>query len=390
MAFDSSARLYWDIKIGKKDPGFDTNSLTNLQISSSIFTLFPTVSFDLVNQENFYHAEEYAQTGAPLEMEIGTEQNALDLDILRDFILERPYISNSSSNLSGGLSLQFNNLNVQKMRTASLPRAFKDKRPDQVIQSILNDHKFNRNNTIEKTQNKGNWLKPSNQSDEKFLKNLKNRSTTAQGGKMFMWIDLEGGFNFKSLNKMLSSRAVDTIDFQDEDIAFLTPSNFILKFQGLHYNNEDVNANFKEYVFSKDAGKLVSFEKPSIKLLGSGTSNGITDRLKNNQTVFSGFGHSKLPEKYNEALYTNNTFDFLCSINFSISHRDGNPFVPGNVVKLKFPHHTVVDKNEIQDFGLSTDYLVTSVVKREGRGIYISDVSVITNAFGASDIKRFY
>ena len=112
--FDSKNGIYWDIKIDKQDPGFDINVLSDLTIKSSIFDLFPTVSFKLANQKNSFCIDGYCKAGAKLDMEIGSaeDNDNSTLDQLKDFVLDKPFLTQGTSALDSKLHLNFVNQNV--------------------------------------------------------------------------------------------------------------------------------------------------------------------------------------------------------------------------------------------------------------------------------------
>lgn len=377
MAWDSKDGLYYNFSINGKEQNFNTSFLVNLDLYHSIFNLFPTISFSVLNKNNLYHQIGLANPKNTLKMEIGEEENDKNLETFKDFIIEKIELDECKSDMSGELILVFVHKNKQDLITLSPAKSWKNKPSSQVIYDIISNYNISFY-AFENTTTIGNWLKPNNQSEVNFLKILKNRSIAKDPSKMFMWIDLKGNFHFESLNKMLSRKPVTTLDFTNADIEFRCPTQFDYIDNGIRYDINELNTNSKEYEFYKDGkGVLVLLAEPEIKNLDGSEATNIKkiETFSRKQTMLQGYYHSELPTKYNKAIYVNNIYNFPYRFSFLI--KNNYKIEPGVTIEMVFPHH---DEDKLADFSLSGNYLVVNVRKMERRKQYINEIHVVSNS----------
>lgn len=392
--YDSQTGLYYNLTIDNRDPLFDPTVVPEIEIRTSLFSLFPSVSLLIANRQNFFVKEGFLSVGNELGLEISSSEKDEDStkDILEDFILEAWNTTPSRPSIENAIGCTFVNKHAQDLITASPAAAYNSLKTSEAIQDIiLNKVKFPSESVVQTTKNKGFWLKPANQSYAKFLRILKNRSITSDESQMVMWIDLSGNFNFKSLNSLIQAKPAQELDFTTEEIERYTPANIVFSHDGLRYDNTFVNSNYKEYVFDAvNGGELSEIKANKTKKLGRRTTDVFTkttETFSRDQDILQGYSHSLLPTEYNRALYINSSLNFPFVIQFRIQHLQNNPLKPGNVIKIKFPSE---DTDGEYDLTLSNDYLITDVVKSIKNGLYVTDVKAFSNSIFTTEIDKFF
>jgi hypothetical protein len=321
------------------------------------------------------------------------------IDEATDFV-----IKSTRSTPGKGLNNAINCLCVHKgeqaLVTASKSEGWAKSTSDKVIEDIVSKNLNIKEYDIDKTDNKGQWVKPSTQSYAQFIRILRNWSITSQTSKMFAWIDLTGKFFFKSLNNLLAAKSVYTIDLTDDLIELSGIGGISIINEGLRYASQDINQSFKtyKYDFEEGAGGLEDLKAPKVNKLGAKTTEVSfpSPGFKSDHTLLKGYTHPLLPTKFHEARYVNSVFNFPFKIEFSIKTpivKEGappNPFQPGNVISFKFPPPDLreVSEGELDD-GLSNDYLILDVIKTADNGIYTSTILAGTNSAGSAEMKRF-
>jgi hypothetical protein len=378
MADDSSSGGYYNVLFNENEIGVDHNTLGHLHAHSSIFHLFPSLQLSLVNKENELIFNNELAVGTPVSVDLGISSLDSEFEEYRNFVIEYTKSINSRDNLGGQLACPLINKNAQSLITSSDERGYQDKLSSDVIKSVLKDYDFPEKN-IEKTENKGNWISPSCESDYTFLKILKNRSSTSNSSKMFMWVDLHGNFHFKSLTSLLKQEPIHTLDFTKDGSELYIATNFTVINTGLRYREYEINENFKEYVFNKSSQDDLDPLSPREYVSASSDHKTIKDlnTFKKDNPILYNYSHSKLPLKYNQAKYLNSYKNLPITISFKIKNIDPNVFLPGNVLKLTFPYGG--DRTE-HDPIYSGNYLITTVHKQIINKVFTVDIECMTDS----------
>jgi len=243
VAYDSRQGFYYNFLINNREVDFNPSYVSDLNLTHSIFNLFPIVTFSVHNKNNSLYQQGLFNRKNNFKIEMGYSQTDENLEIFKDLYIEHIEMDNSKSSLDGRLKVLLIHKSAQLLNLSSVEKAWNMVPSSTVIQQIMTPYVTTANLDIEATNVIGIWLKPSNQSELSFLKILKNRSlsATSSPSKMFMWIDLMGKFHFKSLNFLISQAPVMTLDFNEGDTEIYTPTDFNYFDNGIRYKDVDVN-----------------------------------------------------------------------------------------------------------------------------------------------------
>lgn len=377
MSYDSKQGLYYDFFINKVQQDFNPSYLTNLEFHHSIFELFPKITFSLINRDNLFYQTGLANIKNEFVIELGTQANDENSEIIKDFVVEKNQLTEAKSDFSGELLMKLVNKSQQDLVATSEAKAWEDKLTSDVISDIITP--YFEESEIEATKTKGIWIKPDNQSESEFLKILKNRSLSNKfsASKMFMWIDLAGKFHFESINSMISKKPTVSFDFTDSESEVFAATDFDYIDNGSRYNPQDLGSPFKEYKFGVETGELIKLPEPDVSNLDGSDSENISDIEEKtvSSPVFQGFTHSKICPEYNQALYTNDTYNFPYRLSFRC--RNVPEIQPGSLIWAIFPHN---DKLELYDTSLSGKYLVVDVRKLESGNQLVNEVFIVSNS----------
>jgi hypothetical protein len=361
MAYTNSVGFYYNFIINGLERDFGPSYLSGLQIKSSIFELYPSVKFKILNIRNALFQQGIFKPKSDLIIEFGESAESDTLEKYEPFVLEKTKISEARSDLSGAVETFYTSPSKDPMMNLTPEKGWAKKKTSEIIEEIMSKYCPNRN--IEQTKTKGNFIKPSCQSEYEFLKILKNRSLplTSNDSKMFSWIGLDGTYNFKSLSSLTQQKSKLTLDFTNPDTEYFAPVAFEYLDGGIRYNKDLTNDGFQEYEIDKEEGILKDLPKPNIKGVDK-TSMTVDGRFDQGTSVKSlrGYSHKQLPLKYFQSMYYNNYYNFPFRLAFRMKNYNG--IQPGDVIFMVFPDY---DDVTIPDPHLSGNYLITGISKQE-------------------------
>lgn len=361
MAYTNSVGFYYNFIINGLERDFGPSYLSGLEIRSSIFDLYPTVKFKILNVKNALFQQGVFKPNSSLVVEFGDSAESENLETYKPFVLEKAKISEARSDLSGAVETFYTSPAKTKMMNLTPERGWANKKTSSIIDEIMT--KYYPSREIEPTKTKGTFIKPSCQNEYEFIKLLKNRSLpqVSNNSKMFSWVGLDGTYHFKSLASLTQQKAKMTLDFTNPNTEFFAPVSFEYIDGGLRYNADITNDKFNEYEHDKSEGMIKPLPKPNIKGVDK-ASTVVDDRFNENTSVgcLRGYSHKQLPLNYFQSMYYNRYYNFPFRLAFKIKNING--IESGNVITITFPDY---DDITAPDPHLSGNYLVTSVIKQE-------------------------